>query len=343
MDLWHIYTHMFRSRLFEEAVARAWQAGRIMGEMHSSIGEEAIAAATVLQLKEGDAMLLDHRGTAPLVIRGVDMALLYREFLGHPDGLCGGKGGHMHLFSRPHLAASSGIVGATGPLAAGFALAAKRLRPGNVALAYFGDGAMNQGMLLESFNLAAAWKLPVLFICKDSHWAITTETEQVTGGNLIERVRGFGIPAEYAEGWDVERLWPLVQKALVHIRDGKGPFFIHATCVHLEGHFLGDPLIRVFRHPLKEARKLTSPLLAALSLKSSDSVSHRKERLEYLLKTIGKAAKQRREDDKDPVKRLRKKLLAENKNRLKEVEQQIRTEIDHIISQVERYEKEAKR
>ena len=122
-DLWSLYWNMLRSRLFELEVTRLWQEGRIPGEMHLGVGEEAIAAGVVCQLEEGDAMALDHRGTPALVIRGVNPVLLLQEFLGQPDGLCGGMGGHMHLFSKGHLAASSGIVGASGPTAAGFALA----------------------------------------------------------------------------------------------------------------------------------------------------------------------------------------------------------------------------
>ena len=114
-DLWLLYEHMLRSRLFEDAVTHIWNQGKISGEMHLSVGEEAIVAGTVTQLQDGDAMALDHRGTSPLVMRGVNLVLLLREFLGLPDGLCGGQGGHMHLFSREHLAASSGIVGASGP------------------------------------------------------------------------------------------------------------------------------------------------------------------------------------------------------------------------------------
>lgn len=128
-DLWSLYRQMLRSRRFEESVKDLWEQGKISGEMHLGIGEEAIAAGVVSQLQEGDAMALDHRSTPPLVVRGVDLLLLVREFLGSADGLCCGMGGHMHLFSPRHLAASSGIVGSSGPAAAGFALAAQHLRP----------------------------------------------------------------------------------------------------------------------------------------------------------------------------------------------------------------------
>ena len=149
MDSWLVYRQMLKSRLFEEAVAVLWEHGLISGEMHLGTGEEAIVAGVVLQLKDGDAMALDHRGTSALLMRGVDPYLLLREFLGQPDGLCKGMGGHMHLFAPELLAASSGIVGASGPAAAGFALASQYLRPGAVSVAFFGEGATNQGMLLE--------------------------------------------------------------------------------------------------------------------------------------------------------------------------------------------------
>src|SRR5512135_1847298 len=148
-DLWLLYELMLRSRLFELAVKSLWDEGAISGEMHLGLGEEAIVAGVVALLEPRDALALDHRGTAALVMAGVDRRLLLREFLGRPDGLCGGRGGHMHLFARQPLAASSGIVGASGPAAAGFGLAARRQRPGSLAVAFFGEGALNQGMLLE--------------------------------------------------------------------------------------------------------------------------------------------------------------------------------------------------
>lgn len=120
---------MYRSRIFEEHVVQIWNDGLITGEMHTSIGEEAINAAIVTQLVDGDALALDHRGTSPSVIRGGDPKKLLLEFMGHPKGLCSGMGGHMHRYSRSHLLASSGIVGSSGPSAAGFALADNTNKP----------------------------------------------------------------------------------------------------------------------------------------------------------------------------------------------------------------------
>jgi TPP-dependent pyruvate/acetoin dehydrogenase alpha subunit len=189
-----LYRRMLTCRRVEEAIAVLWQEGQISGEMHLGIGEEGINAGVLDHLGDGDAVALDHRGTAGMVLRGVDVAAIVKECMGAVDGPCGGMGGHMHLYSKDHLAASSGIVGASGPTACGFALAAQHLRPGKIAAAFFGEAAMNQGMLMEAMNLAAAWELPVLFVCRDNGMAITTPSAAVTGGDLEDRARGLGVP-----------------------------------------------------------------------------------------------------------------------------------------------------
>ena len=114
-------------------------------------------------------------------------------------------------------------------------------------MAFFGDGAMNQGMLMESMNLSAAWNLPVVYVCKDNNMAITTVSSHVTGGNLVARARAFGLIDYAVDGNDVEEVWATAEKAIQKTRKGGGPSYIHATCFHFEGHFLGDPLLRVAR------------------------------------------------------------------------------------------------
>jgi pyruvate dehydrogenase E1 component alpha subunit len=329
-DLWHTYENMFRSRLFEEAITQAWQAGHISGEMHLGVGEEAIVAGTVLQLQDGDAMALDHRGTAPLVMRGVDLTLLFREMLGQADGLCKGQGGHMHLFSKEHLASSSGIVGAAGPAAAGFALANRYLRPGKVALAFFGEGAMNQGMLLESMNLAVVWKLPVVFICKDNQWAITTPSRSVTGGSLTERAGSFGMPSVQIDGNDVEAVWKAARKAIDRARAKKGPTFLQAACSHPEGHFLGDPLLRIARHPVKEMKKVARPLFKSVTKAGGASALKRTGGLGTVTSLIGKTTKTQVFDHKDPVKIVRGRLAAD-KGRLKTLEAGVNEQIRRVV------------
>jgi TPP-dependent pyruvate/acetoin dehydrogenase alpha subunit len=330
-DLWSLYALMLKSRLFEEAVAQLWKDGLISGEMHLGTGEEAIVAAVVSQLQDGDAMALDHRGVPPLLMRDVDPVLILRELLGQENGLCGGMGGHMHLFSREHLAASSGIVGAAGPAAAGFALAARYLRPTNIAVAFFGDGAMNQGMLMESMNLASAWNLPVLFVCKDDRWAITTQSSNVTGGKLDERARSLRLLSIETDGRDIVQTWEAAYQAIDHCRSGEGPAFLHASCVHLEGHFLGYQILRVVRDPLREMPAIASPLTRAFLHKNGGSLRHRLAGLGVILSAMLDTLRDPRQDSaNDPVVQARL-LLESDPDRLREMEDAIQGEISAIL------------
>lgn len=331
-DLWLLYALMLKSRLFEEAIAKLWHDGLISGEMHLGTGEEAIIAGVVTQLREGDAMALDHRGTAALIMRGVDPVLILRELLGHPEGLCSGMGGHMHLFSKEHLAVSSGIVGAEGPTAAGFGLSAQYLHPGAIAVAFFGEGAMNQGMLMESMNLASAWKLPVLFVCKDDGWAITTRSEGVTGGDLNERARGLGLPVAEVNGCDVSGVWEASQPAIERARSGLGPTFLHVRCVHFEGHFLGFQLIRAVRHPLREMPEMTVRLTQSFLRPGGVALRERLAGVKIVLATIRSTLRDpRRDSANDPVRRARTTLQSDPV-RLQELEDRVEKEISNVLA-----------
>jgi acetoin:2,6-dichlorophenolindophenol oxidoreductase subunit alpha len=333
-DIWHMYIQMLRCRLFEEEVKRLWQNGSISGEMHMSMGEEAIVVGIVDQLVEGDALALDHRGTAPMLVRGVDPVLLLKEFIGSPDGLCGGMGGHMHLFSPDHLAASSGIVGASGPAAVGFALANQRLRPGKIAVAFFGEGAVNEGMMMESFNLASVWKLPMMFVCKDNDQAILTQSSRITGGSLIERAAGFGLRAVDVDGTDVEQVWILAKNEINRLRSGAGPVFIHATCVHVEGHFLGDQLLR-FAHPSVSATmKMAAPLVKAHTQSKGAPFRERTAGLKELLSMVWGNVSKHRSKEGDPVVCLRNRLATLNGEQLHTVELTVQSEIAGMIQQL---------
>lgn len=265
-----LYRQMARMRAFELALADLWADGRISGELHLGIGEEGIVAGVVSHLTDGDALALDHRSTPPLVARGVDLEAMLLEMLGHDEGLSGGHGGHMHLLVPDRLAASSGIVGSSGPLACGFGLSAKQLRPGSVVVAFFGEGAMNQGMLLEAFNLAVVWDLPVLFVCKDDGWSITTRSRTVTGGSLIKRAAGFGLPTANVDGWDVEAVEEQAGRLIDRARAGKGPAFLHATCHRPRGHFEDFQLFRLVHEPSELAGETGAVLKGAMSRGGAD-------------------------------------------------------------------------
>jgi len=330
-NLWSLYSLMLKSRLFEEAVARLWQDGLISGEMHLGTGEEAIVAGVVSQLIDGDAMALDHRGTPPLIMQGVDPVGLLREFLGKSDGLCGGMGGHMHLFSKKHLAASSGIVGAAGPTATGFGLAAQYLRPGTISVAFFGEGSMNQGMLMESMNLATTWNLPVLFVCKDDHWAITTSMEAKQEVTLSDRAHSLGLTTFEVDGRDVLQVWDAANLAIQYTRSGAGPTFLHTNCVHLEGHFLGYQLLRLKRNPIKELPPIAVPLTRSFLQPRGAKLSERLAGLKIVLSAILETLRDPRNDPgNDPVKRARTQLTNELE-KLKKLETTIQSEIESIL------------
>jgi len=325
-----LYRQMYKSRRFEEAVTQLWNDGHISAEMHLSKGQEAIVAGVLDHVIDGDALALEYRGTAPMVMRGVDLALLIKEFMGLEDGLCGGMGGHMHLFSPEHLAASSGIVGAAGPAACGFAFAAQHLRPDKVAVAFFGEGAMNQGMLMESINLAAAWSLPVIFVCKDNGMAVTTPSAEVTAGDLLTRARGLGAHVVSVDGTDVDEVWRAARDAFLRAREGNGPTFLHATCVHPEGHMLGDPLLRMVRSPVRELKSKVAPLMKAATTGGS-SLSERAASLGSIAGMLGRVQKAQKQAANDPVERQRQRLSISDAER-DELERAIDDEVQTAVA-----------
>jgi len=318
IEIWQLYRMMLRSRLFELAVKKLWTEGKITAEMHLGLGEEAIVAGVVSQLEDGDAIAVTHRGTPPFIMRGVDPVLLLLEFFGHSKGLCKGQGGHMHLFSKEHLIAASGIVGSSGPAATGFALASTYKKKNNIAVAFFGEGAINQGMMLESMNLASVWNLPVLFVCCDNDWAVTTTTNNCIGGNLVDRANGFGIEGYKVNGTDVEEVWKVANEAISKLRNNSGPQFIHATCVHMEGHYLGDPLLRYSKDPVRMIEIADS--LKQYAGESLDEVL-------LLLRKIGGQTKKKW----DPIVFTQKKLK-EDTDRLKQIEEEVTKEIEEKVN-----------
>jgi pyruvate dehydrogenase E1 component alpha subunit len=330
-DLWSLYELMYKSRTFEEAVRKIWKDGAISGEMHLGMGEEGIVAGIVSQLMDGDAMALDHRGTPPMLMRGVEPVALLREFLGKPDGLCCGQGGHMHLFAPDKLAASSGIVGASGPAAVGFAFAAQMLRPGTVSVGFFGDGATSAGMLMEAMNLAVVWKLPVIFVCKDNDWAISTPASTAVGGNLLRRAQAFGLEAFEVDGADVMAVATVAESALDHASNGRGPVFIWAHCVHVEGHFLGDGLMDMYRRPVYSFRKRVWLIVKSLFRKGGKPF---KERLASMteISRLSMSVREQTNSSKDPLVKARISLVQEDAARLRELEMLVRKQIQQIIA-----------
>jgi TPP-dependent pyruvate/acetoin dehydrogenase alpha subunit len=301
-----LYRAMARVRAFELLLLGLWEEGRISGEMHLGTGEEAVAAGLSAHLRDGDALALDHRPTPLMLLRGVDPVAMVREMLGREDGLCRGRGGHMHLFSKAHRAASSGIVGAGAPTGAGFALAAQRLRPGSVALALFGEGAMNQGMVLETLNLAVVWQLPLLFVCKDNGWAITTDSSKVTAGDLEQRAAGFGLPTVNADGLDPVAVYEATGTALERSRSGQGPTFLLARCSRLDGHMAGFLMDRLANRPIAEGGAVLRQVAGATLARGGASIRDRLASLGNVTERLLRSRGEHRESTVDPIRRARR-------------------------------------
>ena len=188
---------------------------------------------------------------------------------------------------------------------------------------------MNQGMLLEALNLAVVWQLPALFVCKDSSLAVTTPAPWVIGGNLFERAKGFGMRALEVDGGDAEAVWQAARELIVEARNGGGPGFLHAHCVHLEGHFLGDPLLRMTREPLRETRKRAGPLLHALTARKGTRLGERMEGMRTIT-NISQLARKQTGRHGDPVERLRQKLTADV-DRVEQLEEQVEQETQQHV------------
>jgi len=323
-----LYRQVLRARAYEVAVADLWLRGLISGEMHLGTGEEAVAAGVVTHLLDGDGLALTHRCSPPLVVRGVPLVPMLRELLGQPDGLGGGQAGHMHLFSRAHLAGSSGIVGASLPMGAGLALAAARLRPGHIAVAFVGDGALNQGMALETLNLAVAWKLPLLVVCIDNEWAITTRSAGVSGGEPVERAAAFGWHTATVDGSDVLAVHTEAKKLIDRLRKRSEPTFLLAHCPRLDGHFLGDPMLRMARHPIADGRAVLGDVAETVTKTGGTLL----ERTGGMLRMAGLMVQARtgagRDSRRDPV---RKAHAAMGRDR--EARDQIETQVRHEIAE----------
>ena len=332
MDLAHLYRQIARARAYELAVEDLWTRGLIAGEMHLGTGEEAVAVGVVAHLKDGDGLALTHRCSPALVARGVPLVPMLRELLGREDGLCRGHGGHMHLFSRDHMAATSGIVGASLPTAAGFALANSRLRPGAIAVAFTGTGAMNQGMALETLNMAVAWQLPMLVVCIDNGWAITTTSEAVTGGDLVDRARGFGMRAEKVDGRDVAAVYKISGKLLDRARKGKGPAFLFATCPRLDGHFLGDPLIRMSKRPIAEGKDTFSKVISSAVSRGGGGLKDRAGGMTRMMAVMAKARRGPNRGGKGDPMTIVRKALRRYPEELQHIDAEVSAEIDSAVA-----------
>jgi pyruvate dehydrogenase E1 component alpha subunit len=239
-DLLHL---MQRIRAFEEAAIAAQKDGLVLGAIHPSIGQEAVAAGICANLNDSDLMLTTHRGHGHTLAKGSDPLAMMRELFGRAGGTCKGKGGSMHIadFGVGMLGAN-GVVGANIPIAAGAAHGLKLQGKGAIVACIFGDGAVNRGPFLEGLNWARVYDLPILFVCEDNGFSATTRTKDMTGGDGAgARAESIGIPALTVDGNDLLALDGEARDVISDIRAGKGPVLIHAKTYRITGHTAVDP------------------------------------------------------------------------------------------------------
>lgn len=256
-----LYRTMVLSRAFEDAILREYHAdkgpgfdigkGAIPGEMHLSSGQEPVAAGVCAHLTGDDAVTAPHRPHHFAVAHGVDLAAMTAEIFGREGGLGKGRGGHMHLFDPSVHFSCSGIIAEGFPPALGQAFAFSRQGTNRVAVAVAGEGAANQGGFHESLNLAALWKLPVVFVVEDNEWGISVPRSVSTAiPNNADRAVAYGIPGERVEDNAVEGVYAAAGRAVARARAGEGPTLLEVHTVRLLGHFEGDP--QAYRQDLED-------------------------------------------------------------------------------------------
>jgi pyruvate dehydrogenase E1 component alpha subunit len=255
---------MHRIRALEEVALRALADKLVLGAIHPSIGQEAVAAGVVARLRGRDLLLSTHRGHGHTLAKGASSTAMFHELLGREGGTCGGKGGSMHIadFGVGMLGAN-GVVAANIVIAAGAAHALRLRREDRIVACFFGDGAANRGPFLEGLNWAAVFRLPVLFICEDNGYAATTRTRAMTAGpGLSERARALGVPATEVDGNDVLAVEAAAAELVGDVRAGEGPRFLHAKTYRITGHTGADPATYRPQGEV-EAQRANDPILRA--------------------------------------------------------------------------------
>ncbi len=285
-------------REFDEAVHVEFEAGNLPGFVHLYVGEEASAMGICMHLNDEDTIASTHRGHGHCIAKGCDTTGMMKELFGKKDGICGGKGGSMHIadLSKGMLGAN-GIVGGGPPIVCGAALTYKTKKTNNVSVGFFGDGASNQGSISESMNMASVLNLPAIFVCEDNGFAESTSSSYAVAGSLVERAKAFGLDSYEVDGTNFFEVYDTFKEIIENVRSGKGPGFLHVKTNRVYGHFEGDAqtyktkeeneAIRNNKDPIKIFKKkvIESGLLEAkqleeieneMKLKIKESVSETK-------------------------------------------------------------------
>jgi pyruvate dehydrogenase E1 component alpha subunit len=238
-----IYTRMWRIRLFEEQAEYQSSQGKVMGALHTYIGEEAVAVPVCAHLQDTDYITSTHRGHGHCIAKGADIKRMMAELFGRATGYCKGKGGSMHIADF-----AVGMLGANGIVAGGFGLAtgagwaAQLRKSGQVAVCFFGDGAANRGPFHENINIGAVWKLPVVYVCENNQYAQWTPQKDVTlVTDIANMAPAYGIPGVQVDGMDALAVYEAAGEAIARARRGEGPTLLECKTYRFHGHNFGDP------------------------------------------------------------------------------------------------------
>ena len=267
-ELLSYYRDMLLIRRFEEKAGQLYGMGLIGGFCHLYIGQEAVVVGLEAAAKEGDKRITSYRDHGHMLACGMDPNGVMAELTGREGGYSKGKGGSMHMFSKEkHFYGGHGIVGAQVPLGAGLAFADKYNGNDNVTFAYFGDGAANQGQIYESFNMAALWELPVIFVIENNQYAMgTSQARSTSTQDIYTRGAPFGIPGELVDGMDVLAVKEASEKATAHCRAGKGPYILEVKTYRYRGHSMSDPAKYRTREEVQKMREERDPIEAVRSM-----------------------------------------------------------------------------
>lgn len=242
LDHWlNTYRQMLKIRLFEEKTNELYTSAKMPGLAHLYIGEEAVAVGVCEALRQDDYITSTHRGHGHCLAKGAKLDKMFSELLGKVDGYCRGKGGSMHIADQDtgNLGAN-GIVGGSAGIATGAALSIKMRASDQVAVCFFGDGALGQGLFYESMNMAQLWNLPVIYVCENNLYGEYTPTEKSTSGNRLARAEAFGMDNVEISGQDVRLVYQTVKRLVERARAGEGPAFLLCHTYRFRGHHVGD-------------------------------------------------------------------------------------------------------
>ncbi|MCQ4636261.1 thiamine pyrophosphate-dependent dehydrogenase E1 component subunit alpha [Anaerovorax odorimutans] len=240
---------MLKIRLFEARVSKCFAKGQVQGFVHLCIGQEATAAGVCANLNQGDYISSTHRGHGHIISKGADIKTMMAELFGKESGYCHGKGGSMHISDTSiGILGANGIVGGGFNLAAGAALACQMKKSGNIVVCFFGDGSSNEGSWHEAMNISSVWKLPILFVCENNLYGISSRVDRsMAVKNVADRAVAYGMKSTVAYGNDVTVVYETAKEAVEYVRSGNGPMLVEYKTYRQHGHFEGEP--DVYRSP----------------------------------------------------------------------------------------------